>query len=204
MLIFYESISKHTKLKIIDNPEEILNAQNKLNKLYQDNSDEIVPQTKFGFNNNVKNTYWNNNLGISFSSEELEDRFLNSIGTIKPSSGSKVSISCGINIPKKGINRMVSGALVKDAQNNIYVVYRGRLGGGFYTKVFKENYNGKWTKIQMVTRITDMVVIGCLDDPNFLLKLKEFILEVDRIKNNNEKLKHHNHFKRNSTCSRII
>ena len=185
ILSFYDSISNHEDgpLEIIELPEEIQKAQNKFSNVFEDISDEIITQTIFGYlGQKDGKTYWNDTLSISLSTEVLDDRFWNGIGTIKPSSGSNVSITCELNFPKNGINRRVSGAFAKDDQNNHYVVYRGNLGGGFHKKAFKKHYNGKWVQIKDNDRLADMVVIGDLDDPNFLVKLKEFVYEVQRIK----------------------
>ncbi len=202
ILSFYDSISNNDRpLEIIEFSEEIQKVQNKFLNVFKEDSNEIIKPTVFGFFGQKEGkTYWNDKFSISLSTEELEDRFWNGIGTIRPSSGSSVSIICEINFPKNGINRRVSGAFAKDDQNNYYVVYRGKLGGGFHQKAFKKYYNGKWIRIKDNKRMTDMVVIGKLDDPNFLLKLKEFVIDVQRIK----EFSHSNKLDINKFLSKIL
>ncbi|ADZ09786.1 hypothetical protein Metbo_1559 [Methanobacterium lacus] len=181
-LDLYKSITNSSfQLQIVRNPDEIRDLENRFLNLFKENTDEIISNTKFGYTKKLKNSYWNNDLSMGLSYEELDNRFWNGLTLKKPLEGNRIDISCEINFPKE-YNRLISGAFAKNSQNDYYMINRGRLGGGKYQKEFKEKYEGDWTKVQDGEKITEMVVIGNLDDPKFLFKLKEFILEVDRIK----------------------
>lgn len=170
------------KLRIIEDSNKIRDSQRKFLNIFYELSDEIIT-TKFGFpgGHMAGEPHWSENLGIWIGYEDLDTRYWHAFGTEKPE-GSSISITCEINFPKSGIKRNIAGAFAEDELGNIYVIHRGKLGGNFSKKDFDENYNGTWTTVQDGDRETEVVVLGTLDDPKFPYNVRDFILEVDRIK----------------------
>lgn len=171
-----------SKLRIIEDSIKIQDSQRKFLNIFYELSDEVIT-TNLGFPGGHMSgkPHWSNDLGIWISYEDLDTRYWHAFGIEKPE-GSSISITCEINFPKNGIRRNIAGAFAEDESGNIYVIHRGKLGGNFSKKDFDENYDGDWTNIQDGNKETDVVVLGAIDDPDFPNKVRNFVLEVDRIK----------------------
>ena len=183
--------SENLELTIIDNQKEIKIAQDIFLFTFFENADEIITTNKIGHQGSNLNldAFWSNKLGIWIANRETKGntRYWNAFGIQKPNKSS-VPIICEINFPIKGINRRVQGAFAKDNNNEIYVLHRGKLGGNYSGQIFKDNYSGKWTKVNDGNTETEFIVIGKLNDPNLINKVRDFVYEIHEIKQKKAKL----------------
>lgn len=126
---------------------------------------------------------WSPTFGLWFHSGELETRYWNVFGLsdVAPKKNSMLPIIVEINPPVKGLNRQVQGAFVLNENDELTLVHRGKIGGGkpgVGRKLFFENYQGE-------TRNTNgrkVVILGDINSPDFVRKIKSFVQEVARIK----------------------
>jgi len=74
---------------------------------------------------------WSNRLGIwMVSPKNGEKRFWHIFGIGKPIAASHIPIACEINFPASGIDRKIGAAFACDHAGGIYVIHRGKIGGG--------------------------------------------------------------------------
>lgn len=181
----YKHLSVNSDLILVQNETEIREVQNKFIESLVELSDEKF-LIKVGFpggQNEAKETYWSNELGMWTQPVEIEgNRFWNGFGLTKPDPAKSSNIICEINFPFKGIKRIVAGAIAKDSNNNYYILHRGNLGGKYSKKDFIEKYKGEWAYVEDGDRKTKMALIGKLDDPNLPYKVRDFVHEIFKIK----------------------
>ncbi|MGP8024403.1 MAG: MrcB family domain-containing protein [Methanobacterium sp.] len=183
-LSLYKTLANENKFTVIDDANVIEDAQNKFIEIIEDHATSIV-RGRAGFQGGAEEgeIYWSDELKIWLSTRKISDsRYWNGFGVAKPVEDGGYTITTEINFPIEGIVRRVAGAFVKDENNEIYVVHRGKLGGNFSKKFFDENYNGDWTHIQDGDRESQVVLIGGLNDPKLPEKVSEFVYEVNRMK----------------------
>jgi len=129
---------------------------------------------------------WSSELNIWIYSGIVQgSRYWNAFGIGKPEEGKNVSITCEINFPLRGIDRRVAGAFVVDSHGEVYVVHRGRIGGGrkgIGKLLFQENYRGEWTDVEDGELESAVALVGALSSPRFLRQIRQFVFEVGRIK----------------------
>lgn len=170
-----ESDTQDFKLKytILEDSEEIKEAQNKFSDILFNAADEVIST----------DLHWSNELGILISSKDLKsfNRYLNGFGIHKPDATSQNAIICEINIPKSGINTNIAGAFAKDDEENIHVIHRG-IFGNLSKKDFKEKYTGTLAKIKDGEIVSEVVLIGNLNDPNLLGNIRKLVYEVAEMK----------------------
>lgn len=174
-------------LRVLTNASDIKRAQQQLVSKMQAYVDEEIPVVigyQGGrFKGKVK---WSKKLGVwIYNGRGLKNKYLNLFGIGKPVKGSMIPIACEINIPAKGIERRVGGAFAKDESGNIYLVHRGRIGGGkkgIGKQLFEDKYRGEWVEVEDGKVISDIALIGALRSSRLGLQIKQFINEVVRIK----------------------
>lgn len=188
LLSIYEHIEDgKMDLEIVEDENEIKNAQNQFLESIKKYNDKIV-WGKAGFQGGHEEgeMFWSSELGIWLSSRKIDDsRYWNGFGIQEPIEEAGHNITCEINFPIKNIRRAIAGAFAKDNSGNIYVVHRGIIGGNYNKSIFEERYNGKWTTVKDGNKESRVVLIGKLNDPKFAFNVRDFILEVNRIKNGN-------------------
>ncbi len=129
---------------------------------------------------------WSEHLGIWMVHEKMSgNRYAHAFGAGKPA-GSHIPITCEINFPAKGIDRRVGGALAMDSDGRIFVVHRGRIGGGqkgVGKALFDDHYRGVWAIMEDGAAETTVAVIGVLNSSRFVRQVSQFVCKVDRMKN---------------------
>ena len=180
-------------LEIIENSQEIKEAQDKFLEIMYNYADEVIPTEKFDLGPKMRvEVHWSNKLGIYFINRVLEDpsnRYMNAFGIQKPDVNINLPVVCEINIPKDGINKNVQGAFAKDLEENVYLIHRGNIGGKPPKVEFFDKYNGETAQIQDGNTVTDVILIGYLN-PKLPEKVKNFVFQVAKIKDlNNEDIK---------------
>ena len=135
---------------------------------------------------------WSDNLGIWWTTYSVENRahekrFENAFGVEEPKWETKYghSIPCVIDVPFEGINRRIGGAYAVDEETNLYLLHRGRIGGGrmgIGKALFDENYRGERVRVQDGDMTLEMALVGELGTERFPYQVACFVKEVQRIK----------------------
>lgn len=129
---------------------------------------------------------WSRKLGIwLFSHKVNEVRYWNAFGLGKPKEASLLSTTAAINFPWQGIDRKTGGAFARDGRGNIFVVHRGKIGGGkkgVGKSLFEHNYRGVWSFMEDGDAITRVAVIGALNSARFALQAALFVKKVEKLK----------------------
>lgn len=174
-------------LKIIEDEAAIRRGQRQLVKNFKPFADEKIP-VKLGhpgasFRAGV---FWSERLGIWFFSRKMsEDRYWNVFGIGRPAAGADISITCEINFPVRGIDRKTGGALAKDNAGRIFVVHRGKIGGGkkgIGKTLFDSHYRGVWVEVEDGDEEHTVALIGALGSPHVARQITQFVRKIDRIK----------------------
>jgi hypothetical protein len=129
---------------------------------------------------------WSKRLGIWSLSRPVEGiRYGNAFGTGKPRADSHLAITAEINFPWSGIDRKTGAAFASDEWGRVYVVHRGKIGGGkkgIGKSLFEENYRGLWAWMEDGDALTQVAVIGALQSPRFALQAALFVRKIGRLK----------------------
>jgi hypothetical protein len=129
---------------------------------------------------------WSKELGIwKFSQTVKEVRYWNAFGIGKPGTSSVISIASEINFPWAQIDRKTGGAFAEDAWGNIFVIHRGKIGGGrkgVGKSLFEHNYRGVWSFMEDGDSISQVAVIGALNSPRFALQAAQFVKKIEILK----------------------
>jgi hypothetical protein len=129
---------------------------------------------------------WSERLGIWFFSRKLPgSRYWNGFGIGRPEGGDSIAITCEINFPLFGIDRRTGGAFAQDRTGRVFVVHRGKLGGGrkgIGKSLFENHYRGVWDIMDDDGEQTAVAVIGVLQSPRFARQIAQFVHKIARIK----------------------
>jgi hypothetical protein len=130
---------------------------------------------------------WYPELGFWYVTQIVRDgrQYWNGFGTEKPTPDANLSITCEINSPVEGIDRRIGGAFAKDAEGCVWIVHRGKIGGGrpgIGKSSFANGYRGEWVVAEDGDRLTDVVPISPLESGRLAIRVNGFIREVARIK----------------------
>jgi hypothetical protein len=134
-----------------------------------------------------KKVSWSNKLGIWWKAYSLNNRFENAFGIVDEAWFDKKfdSIPSVIDIPFCGVNRRVGGVFAIDEDSNLYLLHRGKIGGGktgVGKNLFFENYRGTWVTVQDGESLSDLALVGSLSSERFPRQVADFVKEVVRIK----------------------
>lgn len=173
--------------KILEEEPELRNFQKKFEQKLIDVSDRKISVT-IGWKGESQKTevYYSKSLGIWFKfglSSDGTPRYWNAFGVGEPRENSGISITCELNFPIKGKDPRVAGVPVKDeATGELLVCYTGKLGGGkkgIGKNLFWDHYSGKSTEVDGMR----LALIGSLGSASFAQNIRDFVLEVNSIKN---------------------
>ena len=129
---------------------------------------------------------WSRRLGIWLFSHTINEvRYWNAFGRGKPREANILSTTAEINFPWEGIDRKTGGAFAGDAWGNIFVIHRGKIGGGkkgVGKSLFEHNYRGVWSFMEDGDSITQVAVIGALNSSRFALQAALFVKKIEQLK----------------------
>jgi hypothetical protein len=129
---------------------------------------------------------WSRKLGIwTFSSAIKEVRYWNAFGLEKPEVTNVLSITSEINFPWAGIDRKTGGAFAEDAWGNVFVIHRGKIGGGkkgVGKSLFEHNYRGVWSFMEDGKAVTQVAIIGALSSSRFAWQAAQFVKKIEKLK----------------------
>lgn len=174
-------------LKVLDDESSIREAQQRFKEELERFVDEKIPVTLGHRGDSFEaEVSWCSKLNIwTYSGVVPESRYWNAFGIGKPAEGKNVSITCEINFPLRGIDRLIAGAFAVDGSGSVFVVHRGKIGGGrkgIGKLLFEENYRGEWIDVKDGEVQNVVALVSALSSPRFARQVSEFVYEVDRIK----------------------
>lgn len=126
-------------------------------------------------------------LWILLEPNRLDNRFWCVFGTDNPITNSMVSITCEINPPHTGFNRRCAGLFIRDSTGAVHLAHSGKIGGG-RAGIGKIAFLSSRDKNDIVPvrfpdeRESDYIVIGRIDDKDFLDDLTKFVHAIARFK----------------------
>lgn len=175
-------------LKLLDDKTEIQKAQTLfISKLNNRADKQGIINVGYQGESQQLNAHWSRNLDLWWITEDSGNRFWNAFGTGEPkwNTGYSHSITCEINPPYKGIDRRIAGAFAKDPEGRLYLIHRGKLGGGrpgIGKALFTDEFRGTWEEVEDGTEFSRVALIASFDNPRFDEQIADFIHEVERIK----------------------
>ncbi|MEN6375178.1 MAG: hypothetical protein ABFD75_10425 [Smithella sp.] len=129
---------------------------------------------------------WSKKLGIwTFSRVAKDVRYWNAFGIGKPKAGALLPITSEINFPWSGIDRKTGAAFAQDAWGSIFVIHRGKIGGGkkgIGKSFFEHNYRGVWSFMEDGDCITRVAVISVLNSPRLARETANFVKKIEMLK----------------------
>ncbi len=174
-------------LKVISDQPAIKKYAGQFNKKFKSFIDEEI-KVKLGHQGAgfPAKVLWSKSLGIwKFSQTIKEVRYWNAFGVGKPGASSVLSIASEINFPWAQIDRKTGGAFAEDAWGNVFVIHRGKIGGGkkgVGKSLFEHNYRGVWSFMEDGESLSQVAVIGDLKSSRFALQAAQFVKKIEILK----------------------
>lgn len=121
-----------------------------------------------------------------WSNAQQENRYWDLFGLGRPAGGGyRNEIICEINSPYTGRNGRMQGVFARDPRGNLYLLHRGKIGGGrpkIGKELFVREFRGAWRVVADGSNRAQMALVGALSDPSFDVRVGEFVREVRRLK----------------------
>ncbi len=174
-------------LKIISDAEAVRKNRTLFVRRLRSVMDEKIP-VRLGHlgASSASQILWSENLGIWMAHEKGKTQPYNhAFGLGKPLPRSLLAASCEINFPLSGIDRRIGGAFARDRRGQIFVVHRGKIGGGrkgIGKSLFDSHYRGIWALMDDGDQETVVAVIGLLKSDRFPQQLAHFVHKIEHIK----------------------
>lgn len=96
------------------------------------------------------------------------------------------NITVEINIPIQRINRNIAGLFATDEEGSIFLLHRGKIGGGrkgVGKNAFISSCNQSFTDVRSdKNRVDNALLIGNISEEDFITKLSLFIENVYKFK----------------------
>lgn len=124
--------------------------------------------------------YWEADMDVDLNNV---NRYWVPFGLGKPTRSATIKVE--INVPFE-LDRKIAGVYMMDEVGNYYVGHRGRIGGGrpgIGKSLFFEHYSGDIKFVEDDGRSTQIAIISNLKDDYFLENIRNFVLEIDKVKN---------------------
>jgi hypothetical protein len=174
-------------LKVVENEASIRRCQQKFVRSLRPLTDGVIPVELGHPGASIRaKVAWSERLGIWFFSRKIAGhRYWNAFGVGRPESGSHISITCEINFPLCGIDRRTGGVFAEDGTGRIFVVHRGKLGGGrkgVGKGLFENRYRGVWEVMDDGGEETSIAIIGVLNSPRCARQIAQFVRKIALIK----------------------
>lgn len=174
-------------LKVIADQPAIKKYAGQFNKKFKPFIDEEI-KVKLGHQGASfpAKVLWLKELGIwKFSQTVKEVRYWNAFGIGKPGTSSVLSIASEINFPWSQIDRKTGGTFAEDHWGNVFVIHRGKIGGGkkgVGKSLFEHNYRGVWSFMEDGDCVSQVAVIGNLKSDRFALQAAQFVKKIEIMK----------------------
>lgn len=177
-------------LRVLEDKDEIEKAQTVFMKKLAKKADR-TEELSVGYpgGSEIGPVSWSKALGMWWVHKPESNRFWNGFGTEEVQWSSKHShtLDCEINPPYEGINRRIAGVFAKDENGELFLLHRGKIGGGrpgIGKNLFLNNYRGKWITVKDGDQLSNLALVASFKNPRFVIQVTNFVKEVKRIKRN--------------------
>ena len=174
-------------LKVVEDESAVRRHQRQFIRVLRPLAEETIP-VKLGHPGaSVRaRVSWSGRLGIWFLSRKIGAlRYWHAFGIGRPEGGANIPITCEINFPLCGIDRRTGGAFAEDPAGQVFVVHRGKLGGGrkgIGKSLFENHYRGVWRVMDDGGTATPVALVGALHSPRFARQVAQFVRKIEWIK----------------------
>ncbi|MCE5264849.1 MAG: hypothetical protein LLG97_15125 [Deltaproteobacteria bacterium] len=174
-------------LKVVENEPAVRRYQRRFVSSFKPLTDEVIPVELGHPGAHVRaKVAWSERLGIwRFSRRIADHRYWHAFGVGRPEGGAHIPITCEINFPLCGIDRRTGGAFAEDGAGRVFVVHRGKLGGGrkgVGKGLFENHYRGAWEVMDDGGAESVIAVIGVLNSPRFPRQIAHFVRKIALMK----------------------
>lgn len=174
-------------IHVVENEPAIRKYQRQFSHSLKACADEVIPVELGHPGASVPaKVSWSERLGIWFFSQKIAGRrYWNAFGIGRPEGGVHIPIVCEINFPLCGIDRRTGGAFAEDGAGRVFVIHRGKLGGGkrgVGKGLFENRYRGVWKTMSDGGEEAPLAVAGVLNSPRFARQIAQFVRKVALIK----------------------
>ena len=175
-------------MKVLQDKTEIQKAETLLlSKLNNRSDKQAIINVGYQGESHQLNAKWSKSLDVWWIIEDSGNRFWNAFGTGEPkwNTGHSHDITCEINPPYVGIDRRIAGVFAKDPDGKLYLLHRGKLGGGrpgIGKALFIKEFTGTWEEVEDGMEFSKVALIASFDNPRFVEQIADFVHEVERIK----------------------
>lgn len=136
----------------------------------------------------TREVFWHPNFDLWMCFDDFigRSRYWSAFGTDDPrQTKGNLSIRVEVNSPRSGINRRIGGAFARDADGDLYLLHRGNVGGGkkgIGKRAFMSLYPGAIVSVADDGAMSDMIVLGRIEQTEFRASLASFVHAVQRFK----------------------
>ncbi len=171
-------------MKILSKKKVISEAQSRLVSAVERSADGPWDPATLGYQGGASEAqvYRLTALNLWAGFGQAGNRYWNAFGLGDPND---TSIVVEVNPPRQGINRRCSGAFAEDDDGEVYLVHRGRVGGGregIGKSAFLNWWSGPLRDVEDDDRTNQVVVVGRLGDEHFAARLASFVHLVHTFK----------------------
>jgi 5-methylcytosine-specific restriction enzyme A len=136
--------------------------------------------------NTTLKVYHDDDLWFATDRHLLPNRYWNVYG-LNPNSSKQNINTVQINVPVKGINRLIGGLFAEEiCTKKIYLLHRGKVGGGrkrIGKLAFISWYKGKIVTVdELDGRHSKLLMVTSIRDPHINQKIAQFVMKVDQFK----------------------
>ena len=176
-------------LRTIADRDQISSAQGRLRELVKEGAGR-GKALELGFRGGKlpATVYWRPDLGVWAALEQLDNRYWNAFGLGDPKIRSNLPIVVEVNPPLRSIDRRTGGVFAADESRAVYLLHRGRVGGGRrgIGKAGFLRHCQRWGRtpetISDGDRNSQAITITSLDDPRAPAYIASFVQTVARFK----------------------
>lgn len=183
-----DSILASGMLRVLEDKDETDKAQ----ALFISNLNKLADRTgiiSVGYQGESQKleASWSRKLNVWWIGETSGNRYWNAFGIGEPewNRAYSHSIICEINPPFQGINRSIAGVFARDLNGKLYLLHRGKIGGGrkgIGKTKFENEYRGAWVTVEDGSELSRLALIASFESPRFAEQVADFVHQVERIK----------------------
>lgn len=148
---------------------------------------KLIIQTKLGHlgKSDATHVFYSETYDFWVCLDKFENRYFNAFGLGKPVTHGNVPMVVEINPPLEGVNRNMGGAFGVDENNQVFLLHRGRIGGGktgVGKKLFSEKYSESPIRVWDKDKWNDLFVVTILGSDRTVEDIFNFVKETHEIK----------------------
>jgi hypothetical protein len=176
-------------LTVLDSSVEIAEAQSRFVTLMTAGAEQLGSLAVGWQGGQAKrDVHWHPEfkLWMCFDDSAANNRYWNAFGVGDPTKASgTLSIAVEVNSPFSGIDRRIAGAFARSSDGDLYLLHRGKVGGGrkgIGKTAFVMTYPGAISTVAENGQTSNAIIIGRFSQPEFQASVAAFVSLVDRFK----------------------